>query len=116
MVPFQPSNYFEEASFALTVSAEDEDNPNAIEAESKAGQKSQTICHSQHERVSPHKVASQQKHLTAQQQKELEQLLAKCNKLFSGKLGVCPPLESKVRTQRRSKALHLLAFSGAKKT
>ena len=113
-VPVRPSNYFEEANFSLTMSAE-EDDPNAIEAASKAGYKSQTILHSKYERITPQEVASQQKHLTMQQQNDLAQLLAKYDKLFSGKLGIYPHRKVKLELKDGAKPYTCRPFPVPKK-
>jgi hypothetical protein len=46
------------------------------------------ILPSKYEKVDPDKVAKQQSHLNAQQQRELEELLHKFPVLFDGKLGL----------------------------
>ena len=89
MIPFRPANYFERATFSLT-SSFDEDDPLLVEAANQAGYKSKTILHSKYEQVSPKEVAEKQQHLTKKQQKDLETLFSKYQKLFSGKLGKYP--------------------------
>jgi hypothetical protein len=85
MIPFRPSNCFDQGATAFAFAMED-DPFDEVEA-AKAGYKSKTILHSKYEHVDPHEVAQQQKHLSKRQQEELGNLFAKFNKLFSGKLG-----------------------------
>ena len=87
MIPFLPSNYFDKATiFAFAM---EEDPFEEVDA-AKAGYKSKTILHSKYKKVNPCKVARHQKHLSKRQQKELDNLLSKFDKLFSGKLGKYP--------------------------
>lgn len=101
VVPFRPSNYFDSEATTLAFTAEDD--PLDVADAARAGYKSNVILHSKYEAVDPHEVARQQKHLTEVQQQELGTLLAKYDKLFSGKLGCYP-----------NRKLHLEVKEGAR--
>ena len=92
-IPFRPSDYFDQMVFTSSLFddlddlAEPTNNPSTALG---AGYKSKTILPSHYEKVDTDKVAKQQTHLTTTQQFELAQVLARHEKLFSGKLGRYP--------------------------
>jgi len=51
---------------------------------------SNTILDAKYEKIDVHQVATDQKHLTLAQQRDLEKVLAKYTKLFDGTLGLYP--------------------------
>jgi hypothetical protein len=96
-VPFKSHDYFDGARLHDTIAdAMDEcplesiDDTFPVATTSQLGYKSRTIQKSLYEQVDIHDVAIQQKHLSAAQQAELEQILSRYPRLFSGELGCYP--------------------------
>lgn len=89
MIPFHPTDYFEQSD-VLEAMALEADDPLEEEYAKEAGYKSNVILHSKYESVDPLDVARQQKHLTKRQQDDLAKVLSRFDKLFSGKLGCYP--------------------------
>jgi hypothetical protein len=92
-VPFRSSDYFEDPSGVFNIDVglfNDFESETEVREAAKQGYKSKSILHSKYEEVNTDDIASQQQHLTAEQQNELKQLLRKYKKLFSGKLGTYP--------------------------
>jgi hypothetical protein len=98
-VPFKSHDYFDNARLHESLAeameecpydAIDDFFPMEIPDTLQSGYKSKIIHSSLYEQVNVHDVASKQTHLTDNEQFELEQILSRYPKLFSGKLGCYP--------------------------
>ena len=99
MIPFHPSNYFQDTAFAVTLG----DYLIEEELAEWLGYKSDKILHSKYEQVDTNDVAKQQTHLSEEQQDDLARLFKSYTKLFLGKLG-----------KYRHRKVHLDLVEGAK--
>jgi hypothetical protein len=96
-VPFKSYDYFDDAQLHESLAEAMEECPFdsindffPMEIPFQPGYKSQTIHGSLYEQVDIHNVALQQTHLPGNKQSELELILLRYPKLFSGKLGCYP--------------------------